>query len=351
MAEISVSTTNKNMNWKHKPFLLSPAGKDYLWGGEQLKTDYHKNLPLTPLAETWECSTHPDGPSTAASGEHKGLSLSRILTQHPEYLGSHPTAIMKSLSRNTPDNLPILVKLIDAKEKLSIQVHPNDTYAREREGGQLGKTEMWYVLDAAPDAFLIYGFNRNTDKKTIQESIRQNTLENYLQKVPVKKDDVFLIEAGTVHAIGAGILLAEIQENSNLTYRLHDYNRTDKNGNPRPLHIKQALDVLNLQSSFCPRQPMRLLRYHPGCALELLCRCRYFQVERILLNTPSAQASFDCTTTSLSFHVLLCTDGNGRLLLENGESISYKKGSCVFLPANSVDMKLTGQAQLLRISC
>lgn len=343
--------TNTNMNWKNKPFLLSPAGKDYLWGGERLKKDFHKTVPMSPLAETWECSTHPDGPSHIAGGAHQGQSLPDVLTKHPEYLGSHPTAVMKGLGADSPDMLPILVKLIDASEKLSVQVHPDDAYAAAHENGSLGKAEMWYVLDAIPGAHLIYGFNHNMDEELLRRSLEQNTLDKHLQKIPVHKDDVFYIEAGTVHAIGAGILLAEIQENSNLTYRLYDYNRPDKDGNLRPLHIDQAMQVLNYKGSENPRQPMRVLRYHPGCASELLCRCKYFQVERLLLNTSPEGPLPDCTTTALSFQVLLCIEGEGELRMEDGETLCYQKGSCIFVPADSVKLRLMGQAQLLRISC
>ncbi len=343
--------TSTNTNWKNKPFLLAPAGKDYLWGGDRLRKDFHKEIDMTPLAETWECSTHPDGESTIASGIHFGELLSAVLAEHPEYLGSHPRAVMQRLGFASPATLPILVKLIDAKEKLSVQVHPNDTYAATYENGALGKTEMWYVLDAAPGAHLIYGFNRNMDKELLQKSLEQNTVEKYLQKVPVEKNDVFYIEAGTVHAIGEGIVIAEIQENSNLTYRLHDYNRKDKYGNLRPLQTDKALQVLNYKSSESPRQPMRVLRYHPGCASELLCRCKYFQVERILLNTQPGHPLPDCSTNELSFRVLLCVEGTGSLLTEGGEKLSFQKGSCLFIPANSINTRIQGSAQLLKISC
>lgn len=343
--------TNKNTTWKNKPFLLSPAGKDYLWGGDRLRQDFHKKIEMTPLAETWECSTHPDGPSHVNGGEHDGLSLQQVLNTHPEYLGSHPTAVMNTLNSGNLNALPILVKLIDARDKLSVQVHPDDTYAATYEKGSLGKTEMWYVLDATPDAHLIYGFTRDMDKDTLQKSLQEDTLYKYLQKIPVQRDDVFYIEAGTVHAIGAGVLLAEIQENSNLTYRLFDYNRKDKDGNPRPLQIEKALQVLNYKGSESPRQPMRVLRYHPGCASELLCRCKYFQVERMLINTSPHTPLPDCTTSSLSFHVLLCVEGDGELLMPDGDYLSYQKGSCIFIPADSIDLQIKGNAQLLRISC
>ena len=343
--------TNKNMNCKNEPFLLSPACKDYLWGGNRLQKDFHKRTDLTLLAETWECSTHPDGSSTVASGRHQGQSLADVLASFPEYLGVHPASIMKGLTGSFPGALPILVKLIDAREKLSVQVHPDDAYAVLNENGSLGKTEMWYVLDAVPGAHLIYGFNRDMNRDTLLKSLDQNTLEKYLQKVPVQKDDVFYIEAGTIHAIGAGVLLAEVQENSNLTYRIHDYSRRDKNGNLRPLQIEKALQVLNYKSSESPRQPMRVLRYHPGCASELLCRCRYFQVERLLINTSPHTPLPDCTTNTLSFRVLLCVDGGGKLLMDDNTALSFDRGSCIFIPADSIRLKITGRAQLLQISC
>ena len=215
------------------PFLLRPSGKDYLWGGNRLKDDFAKNIDLTPLAETWECSTHPDGPSFVDSGRFSGQTLSMVLKMHPEYLGTHPC---------TNGELPILIKFIDAKEDLSVQVHPDDNYAMEHENGQSGKSEMWYVLDAEKDAKLVYGLIHECDRQTIKNAVEDGSIMDYLQKVPVKKNDLFFIEAGTIHAIGAGTLLAEIQENSNLTYRLYDYGRTGKDGRKRRLHIDKALD-------------------------------------------------------------------------------------------------------------
>ena len=224
---------------KNRPFLLKPQGKDYLWGGSRLKEDYHKNMNLTPLAETWECSVHPDGPSEIVSGVHKGRLLKSVLDEYPDYLGTHPDRRF---------GLPILVKLIDAKEKLSVQVHPDDAYAAKHENGSLGKTEMWSVLDAEEDAELTFGFVRDMDRETLLHALDTDSLEKYLQRVKISKDDVFYVKAGTVHGIGAGAVIAEIQENSNLTYRLYDYNRIDKDGNARELHIQKALDVADLKA-------------------------------------------------------------------------------------------------------
>lgn len=334
--------TSRNSHWMTKPFLLKPTGKDYLWGGNRLNEDFSKGIDMEPLAETWECSTHPDGPSVVVGGEYDGMSLTEVLRSHPEYLGTHP---------RTEGELPILIKFIDAKKDLSVQVHPSDEYAFTHENGQMGKTEMWYVLDAASDAKLVYGFRNNMTKEKLRKSLEAGTVEKYLQKVSVEKDDVFYIEAGTVHAIGAGALIAEIQENSNLTYRMFDYNRRDKNGNLRELHIDKALEVAKLESSAEPRQPMRVLKYRRGYASELLCRCRYFEVERWLLNTERYKSMADVQTRSNSFEVLLCTKGCGSLIGSDGVTINFFKGDCIFIPADSEPLKLHGRAQLLKVNC
>lgn len=335
--------TNRNSPLKTEPFLLRPVGKDYLWGGNRLNEDFAKGIDLQPLAETWECSTHPDGPSTVASGPFAGRLLKEVLREHPEYLGTHP--------RTKNGELPVLIKLIDARKDLSVQVHPSDAYAMEHENGQLGKTEMWYVLDTVGDAKLVYGFNRPIDRQTLRKSLLDGTVEQYLQKIRIHKDDVFYIEAGTVHAIGAGALIAEIQESSNLTYRMYDYGRLDKNGKPRALHIDRALDVANLEGGREPRQPMRVLRYTPGCASELLCRCRYFAVERLLINTERIRSMAGFASGENSFQVLLCVDGCGVVFPDGGQALPFFRGDCLFVPAGSVQIRLHGRAQLLKVSC
>lgn len=327
------------MTWKtDEPFLLKPAFKDYLWGGDRLRSEYHKETDLSPLAESWECSTHPDGTSLALI-DQKEIPMTEVLKRHPEILGTHP---------RTRDTLPILIKLIDAKKDLSVQVHPDDDYARIHEHGSLGKSEFWYVLEAEPGASLVYGFSQDVTEKQVRQGIADGTIRKYLQKVPVKRNDVFFVQAGTVHAIGKGIVIAEIQESSNLTYRLYDYNRRDRNGNLRELHIDKALDVLNLHSSAEPVQPMRLLNYQPGFASEFLTRCRYFQVERILLSAEASEVSY--YTDSSSFEVLMCVQGKG-VLKGKKLRIPFLKGSTIFLPADSESMFLSGKAELLAINC
>lgn len=322
----------------NEPFLLSPAYKDYLWGGERLKKEFNKKTDISPLAESWECSTHPDGLSIVRTGINKDKTLDEVLKEHPEYLGEHPSKL---------DQFPILIKFIDAKKDLSVQVHPTDEYAREVEHQSYGKTEMWYVIDATEDAKLVYGFNKDVTKEQLLDGFKKGNFNKYLQRVKVKKGDMFLIPSGQVHAICAGALVAEIQENSNLTYRLYDYDRVGKDGKKRELHIDKALDVANLNSSAEPIQKMKVLRFKNGFAKELLCRCKYFQTFKVLLNS---KTGINYQTDNLSFHVFLCYDGKC-VINFNNESLEFKKGDCLFIPANSPELKLIGKASFLDVNC
>lgn len=322
----------------NKPFLLSPAYMDYLWGGQRLKDEFHKETDLFPLAESWECSTHPDGPSLVVSGDLAGRRLDEVISEHPEYLGSHPGTI---------GELPILIKLIDASKDLSVQVHPTDEYASTHEDGESGKSEMWYVLDAAPGAELIYGLKQDLSREELARYLEHGDVNRVLRHIPIEKDDVFYIPAGTIHALGDGALVAEIQQNSNLTYRMYDYERLDKDGQKRALHLEKALDVASLTRSVSPRQPMRVLRYQPGMARELLCRCKYFEVHRMLMNTSHRQ-KLTFSADALSFRVLLCIDGQGSMEF-GGEVLDFRKGDCIFVPADSVVCELSGSAHFLEV--
>ena len=316
------------------PFLLSPAGKDYLWGGERLKTEYGKQLPLYPLAETWECSCHPEGPSVVASGPWKGRSLLEVLAQYPELLGSHPAS----------GGLPVLVKLIDASKDLSVQVHPDDAFAWAHEN-QPGKSEMWYVIDALPGAQLVYGFNLDMTPERVRQGVADGSLMDDLQFLPVSRGDVFFIPPGTVHAIGAGVLLAEIQQSSNVTYRLYDYGRKDKDGKCRQLHIEKALQVLTLRRTPPVRRQQQVFRFQSGGVSRLLCRCRYFQVEFLKI-----QGRMQIICGENSFQVCLCTAGQG-VLIGGGTILCMKAGDCVFLPAGTGVCSLEGTLEVLMTTC
>ncbi len=320
----------------NEPFKLDPVYKDYLWGGHRLKDDYNKDTDISPLAESWECSTHPDGECT-----NNNEKLSEILRNHPEFIGTHP--------KTENGQIPILIKFIDANKNLSIQVHPDDEFAKSF--GQLGKSEMWYIIEAKEGANIIYGLNQSISKETLSRSIKKGNVEKYLQKVAVKKNDIFFINAGVIHAIGEGCLIVEIQENSNLTFRLYDYNRKDKNGKLRELHIEQALKVANLnKSSGNINKSMRVLRYKPGFASEFLCRCEYFVVERILVNTENTKCLPSIQTDELSFNVIICISGCGSLFYNN-KVINFFKGDSIFIPANSEEITMHGKFQILKVFC
>lgn len=331
------STNTRSMN---DPFLLKPAAKDYLWGGNRLNTEFGKNIDLSPLAETWECSVHPAGESIIASGPFKKRTLRSVLESHPEFMGTN------AISRS---DLPVLVKFIDADQDLSIQVHPDDAYARSHENGQSGKTELWYILDAEPGATIVYGLKYPLSRNEAEEELLRGDFTKYLNYVPVKKGDVFLIKAGTIHAINHGVLAAEIQESSDLTYRLFDYHRLDKNGKERPLNISGALDVADLSALQPPQQPMHVLHYQRGFATERLCRCPYFQVDRVLLNTAVVRSMVPIQTTNYTFRILLCIDGCG--VMRTDEDLFFFKGDCIFIPAGSKPAHLHGSAKFLSIEC
>ena len=322
------------------PFLLSPAGKDYIWGGERLKSLFGKDLDLSPLAESWECSVHPDGPSHVASGPFAGRTLEEVLAEHPELLGTSFSAL---------GELHILVKLIDAKRDLSVQVHPDDDYAFREEGGQQGKTEMWYVLDAEPGASLVFGLSRAAKAVELRAALADGSFESLLRYIPVRPGDVFHIPSGTIHTIGGGILLVEVQQNSNLTYRLYDYGRLGKDGRPRPLHVDKALAVADLSAAKPPRQSLRVLRFRPGFAEEELCTCPYFQVWRCRLNAGPDAAASQIVLPALpeSYRVLLCTEGEG--VLAGEEELRFRKGDTVFIPATCGALRLSGRADFLLI--
>lgn len=330
------------MNEKPLPFLLSPSGKDYLWGGNKLKKEFNKNINMSPLSETWECSTHKDGPSYVSSGNYKGLTLEEVLKIHPKYLGKK--------NYNKEGQIPILIKFIDAKQDLSVQVHPSDAYAKEKENGQLGKTEMWFVLSHSKKSSLVVGFRKDMTKKEIRKCLKENTLEKYLNKIEVRTGDSFLIPSGTVHAIGKGNLVAEIQESSNLTYRLYDYGRLQKNGKPRELHIEKALDVLNLKKKEIVSKSTEKEEKHPGYSIKLLESCPYFTTYQLDLDTSKDKEMVSYHSTKESFEVLLCYEGCGILISEESHTyLPFFKGDCIFVPSDSTEMKLHGKAKLLKV--
>lgn len=289
---------------------LQPAVKSYLWGGTRLASDYGKSGAET-ISETWECSVHPDGLSIVANGAHAGRTLAEVLAMHPEYSGTDNTG-----------GFPVLVKLIDAGKDLSVQVHPDDTYARIHEN-QNGKSEMWYVLEAEKNSQIIYGFEYDISPETARRTAYDGTIINYLHREKVRRGDVFYIPSGTVHALGKGIVVAEIQENSNITYRLNDYGRKDENGSPRELHIEKALDVMNLS---------RVRKMGTDINFP-------FRTESV-----NVSGKYTLTVDKSSFAVLLFTGGTA-----TAASLDVKKGDCLFIPAGMGNVEISGKTDFIKI--
>ncbi|MDE5770969.1 MAG: class I mannose-6-phosphate isomerase [Ruminococcus sp.] len=311
---------------------LRPVGKDYMWGGTKLKKQYNKDIGMKSIAETWECSVHPDGSSKVVSGEHKGSNLDLIIAEHPEYLG-----------KNNKDGFPVLIKFIDAGKDLSVQVHPDDRYAHIHEH-QNGKTEMWYVMEAEENTSLIYGFENRISESVVRKAVYEGKITEYLHYEEVHKGDVFYIPAGTVHAIGKGAVIAEIQQNSNVTYRVYDYDRTDENGNKRELHMEKALDVMRLE-------PVRKINSYDDyfeCSdysAKTLCSCRYFTTEKV-----NIKKSYDFEVSEDSFQIILCIEGSGTIKNKD-DKVSMIKGDCIFFPANIGRIEVNGSTEFLKVKC
>ncbi|SFT75797.1 mannose-6-phosphate isomerase [Selenomonas sp. GACV-9] len=314
------------------PLKLEAPLKDYLWGGTRLKDEYGKKTTLAKVAESWELSCHKDGQSVIANGEAAGKTLAAWLAeQDKSVLGTKATAC---------PYFPLLIKLIDAKGNLSVQVHPDNEYALRVEG-EYGKTEMWYIVDCEPGASLLYGFKHEITQAEFKRRIEDNTLLEVCNRVPVHKGDVFFIDAGTLHAIGEGILICEIQQSSNTTYRIYDYGRVGKDGKPRELHVDKALDVTKLAPPARGTEPLACIDVIPGADLTLLAQCEYFTAYH-----GNLKDSCQLTAGEESFQSLTVLMGS--LELSSGaHKLTLAKGETVFLPAGLGDYTLTGQAEFI----
>lgn len=306
---------------------LNPVFKDYIWGGTKLRDEYGFTSNLEKLAEGWMLSCHKDGENTVTNGRFAGKTLTEIIKSNPDFLGKNGKKF---------EFFPILIKLIDAKDDLSVQVHPDNDYAMRVEN-EYGKTECWYILDCDDNAELIYGFNKKISSEEFKDRIEDNTFLETVNKVKVKKGDLFFIEAGTLHAIGKGILLAEIQQNSNTTYRVYDYGRLGVDGKPRELHIEKAIDVTNCTPPTRSTSPEGELVIGNGYSTQLLTKCDLFNVEKV-----SVTNMYKATADEKSFVSVLVTDGNGKI-----DNIDIKKGDSLFIPANFGDFTVTGNVEII----
>lgn len=313
------------------PLKLRSALKDYIWGGTRLKDEYGKKTDMPIVAESWELSCHKAGKSIVENGAFAGKPLSDCIKKlGRRVIGSRAASI----------DFPILIKLIDAHDNLSVQVHPDDAYAQTAEG-QSGKTEMWYIVDAEPDAKLIYGLKKEISRPEFEKHINDNTLLDICNEVPVKKGEVFFIEAGTLHAIGKGILIAEIQQSSDVTYRVYDYGRKGKDGKPRQLHIAKALAVTNLKPPSHTVGALGTLDAFADYKVTLLSQCSLFTVQLFQLEGNCALSA-----GAQSFHSLIILDGE-ICLDAPSESLVLKKGDSVFIPAEMGDYRINGMGEFL----
>lgn len=310
-----------------KPIKLNPEFKEIIWGGNRLKKEYNKISNLNNIAESWELTVRPDGMNTISGGKFDGLTMEKYIE-----MNGFSVVTNKNL-----DRFPLLIKFIDAEDNLSVQVHPDDEYGLKN-ANSLGKTEMWYIIDAAPNAKLVYGLKEGVTNEMFKQAINVGKVEEMLNYVPVKKGDVFFIPSGLVHAIGSGILLAEIQQNSNITYRVYDYNRVGKDGKPRELHVNDALNVIVNRNE----SEINEIRYSKGKTSDNnLANCEYFNVDRYVIDD-----KITLSTNNESFNSILCLDGSGTITY-NSEQFSVVKGDSYFIPAGLGNYEISGNLEII----
>ncbi|WP_140487559.1 type I phosphomannose isomerase catalytic subunit [Flavobacterium sp. GSA192] len=313
------------------PLQFQPILKERIWGGEKLKTVLNKAIESATTGESWELSTVEGDVSIVANGVLKGKSLLEVIDEAPnEILG---TAVYQKFGKQ----FPLLFKYLDAREDLSIQVHPNDALAKERHNS-FGKTEMWYIMQADDDARIIVGFKEKSNANEYVENLENKSLLSILDDVKVKSGDVFFLETGTVHAIGAGLVVAEIQQTSDITYRIYDFDRVDAQGNGRELHIDQALDAINYDKVDTYKEYTKEVNQS-----NVVVDCPYFTTNFVPLDGEVAVEK-----PGESFTVYMCVEGSFELDY-NGVKYSYKKGDTVLIPAAIKTFVLSGKASILEI--
>jgi mannose-6-phosphate isomerase len=314
------------------PLLFEPIFKERIWGGTKLKEILNKSFDGSQIGESWELSTVENDISVVVNGAFEGLNLNQLIEKYPtEVLG------IKSI-QYFGNNFPLLFKFIDAKEDLSIQVHPNDALAKERHNS-FGKTEMWYVMQADDNARLVVGFKDKTNKKEYQEHLENKTLVAVLNEAPVKVGDAFFLETGTVHAIGAGVLIAEIQQTSDITYRLYDWDRVDVNGVGRELHTDLALDAINFE----PTNTKLDYEVVKNKSVNLV-ECPFFKTNILQISD-----IYNWKKTKESFTVLMCTEGSFTINMLHFKA-EFKKGDTILIPAIIDSFDIIGEASLLEIT-
>ena len=311
--------------------LLTPVSKQIIWGGDRLKKEYGKVADFEKIAESWELSVRDNAMCAVKNGEYAGMTLG-------EYIGGDRIGALGSYAEKY-DRFPLLIKFIDAADRLSIQVHPDNEYSLEHEG-ELGKTEMWYIIAADEGAKLVYGLKSGCTTEEFARAVKEDRTEEMLDFVEVHAGDVFFIPSGQVHAIGSGILIAEIQQNSDVTYRVYDYKRRQPDGSLRQLHTAKAIDVIKLRTE----NEINALRYsvHAAEGGEVLASCEYFVTRRYAVDGKA-----ELTAGENSFVSILVLEAENGTIVCDGENYPIAKGESWFIPAGCGDLSITGKANVI----
>lgn len=316
------------------PLFFQPILKKRLWGGQALSR-YNKELPAqTPIGESWDISDHSEGHSIIMNGPLKGTSISAIFNKNKEEL------MGKNFTAQAENPFPLLVKWIDANQLLSVQVHPTDEDAIRMKISDPGKTEFWHIIDAEPGAYLIKGWNQKVSPEIIEDALNNKELEKYLKKIPVQKGDTIFVPAGHVHSIGPGLIVCEIQQNSDTTFRLYDWNRTGTDGKPRMLHVKQALEVLDFNMDTDGKIDPKPVIEEKDLSIQDILDCPYFSTKHYQC---AKEITLDPTNAC---RILTFTEGTAIMRYQDMEIVAQAGDSCI-LPASIDEVKLTPDDELI----
>ena len=308
-----------------EPLFLKPVFQEKIWGGSRLRSVFGFDIPNDKIGEDWAISAHPHGVSVVENGPFKGWKLDDLWKEHKELFG-----------QPTEPVFPLLIKILDAEDDLSVQVHPDDAYGMKHEG-ELGKTECWYIIDAEPGAEIIYGHHAKT-REELAEMIKDGRWDDLLKKVPVKKGDFFYVPSGTIHAIGKGIMILETQQSSDTTYRVYDYDRKDDQGNTRELHIQQSIDVTTVPAQ-APELQIKEIR-QGNSSIVTYVETEFFNVyEWDIKGITSFKKQAPYT-------LMTVIDGAGELVVNN-QTYPLEKGTSAILPSDITEWKVQGELSII----
>jgi mannose-6-phosphate isomerase len=311
----------------NEPIFLKPVFKDRIWGGTKLREEFGYDIPSETTGECWGISAHSNGPSEVVNGPLKGKTLDQVWDEHRELFADQEG-----------EDFPLLVKILDAKTDLSVQVHPDDSYAREVEGEAFGKTECWYVIDCDPDAELVYGHHAGS-KLQFEEMVADNRWNELLRKVAIKPGDFVYVPNGTIHAIGAGTMILETQQSSDITYRVYDYDRQDDAGNTRELHIEKSIEVAMIPHQDADFEPV--LSANEDLKIEKLIKENYFTVYH--WNLEGSVTAVE----NPSYLLVSVLEGEGELKIDAQSSSAFKKGDHFIVPSTVKNFGMSGDAKFI----